>query len=181
MPLYNPPIQPHGLRPTDLGVLEWVADPVLFTAGTLVATAGVLNIVKLYLPQRSLITNLHVTVTVGGATLTANQCLAALYQDAALLGTTTNQATAWVSAGSKTMALVTPVTVPAGVIEVGFWYNGTTAPTLARAAASAALVNAGLAAASSRSGLANAALTTTAPATRATLTAGSIGWWAAVS
>lgn len=171
----------------DHGFLGWNGDPATCPGGTLLGTAGTLFVVKLRIPVAATITNLHVYLTANGATLTANQSFAALYTAAgAHCRTTGSQSPAWVAgAGLQTMALSSTYSAAAGDYYIGLWWNGTTAPTFARfAVTAAALHNANLSAAASRFAITNdTGLTTvgTAPSTLGTKTASSSAFWVAVS
>lgn len=165
--------------PDQYGLLTWTCDPFLATGTTNPGPAGTIFPCRLYTYVPIRVTNLHIAITTAGATLTAGQNKAAIFDAAGnLLGTTVDQATAWQSTGFKTMALTAPVDVPAGFFDVGHWYNGTTAPTLMRGNASV-FANLGLVGASLRFASANTGLTTTAPATLgAKSSTGTSLWWA---
>lgn len=168
--------------PTDHDLVGWVFPPEQVQGGTIVPTAGLLQVVRVR-AMSTLATNLLMYVTTAGATLTANRCLAALFTDAgALLAATGNQATAWESTGLKTMALTAAQAVTPGAwYRIGFYSNGTTQPTFARGAAVAAgtALNAGLS--TPRWSTADAGLTTAMPSTLGAQTAIGTAWWAAIS
>jgi hypothetical protein len=135
----------------------------------------------------ALVTNINLHVVTAGATLTANQCLAALYTDAGvLLSATGNQATAWQSTGMKVCALSAAQAVTPGQwYRAAFYANGTTLPTFARGSSVGAvgsdLVNYGLSAPTLRFSTADTGRTTTMPGTLGSQTAAPIAWWAGLS
>jgi hypothetical protein len=171
--------------PADRGYKAWSMPVYSVRSAFAVATAGRLNVVRLRRVPAGTITNVVLGVTTAGSSLTAGQCFAALFTAAGVLvGQTADQAAAWVSAGTKIMPLAGgPYSVAAGDYYVGFWFNGTTGPafTIGGQASSADLTNAGLSAPNLDSALADAGLTTTAPATFGAQTSYVIYWWAAVS
>lgn len=169
--------------PADHNLLAWTFDPGVGMAGLLVPAAGTLNEVKLKLDTAALVSNIHMVLTNAGVTLTSGQNFAMLYSAAGvLLGSTASQHTAWQSAGAKTMALQTPVNVPAGYCYVGFFCNGSTLPTFCRGNQSSAPGgNVGLAAPNLRSATADTGLTTTIPDPVGTQTASATQWWAGLS
>jgi hypothetical protein len=73
-----------------------------------------------------------------------------------------------------------PIAAAAGDVYVAFFFNGTTGPTLPRSNGNA-LVNVGLAKASSRYATADTGCTTTLAGTLGTLTALSVSYWAGLS
>lgn len=174
---------PSVFTPADHGLLAWSYDIAVCSSGTIIPTAGLLQLVKLKLDQAALITNLVMHMTAAGVTLTAGQNFAALYSSAgALLSVTADQSTAWQSSGLKSMALAVPQTVPAGDVYVGFWSNGSTLPTPSRSnLGHSAAGNVGLSAPNLRFATANTGLTTTAPPTFGAQTALFTGWWVAVN
>lgn len=184
-PLYPPLVQPVAV-PADHNLLGWTFDPGMVQAGLILPTAGLLNLARLRV-YGTVVSTIHLHITVGGSTLTAGQCFAALFNSAgAHLGAgaiTADQATAWQSGGLKSMALSTPQAVTFGEnYYVGWWANGTTMPTFSRAINSAsAILNAGLSAPNFRYASANTGLTTAAPSNFGTQTGTATGWWVGVS
>jgi hypothetical protein len=170
----------------DHNLLAWTFDPNVANAVTVLTPAGTMNVARIKLPAAASITNI-VMYTSNGTTLTTGQCFAALYSSAGtLIGQTADQAANWVSGSSiKTMALTGgPFVRTAGDLYVGFWYNGTTGPGVARAPGtglSAAILNAGLAAPNLRYATADTSVTTTAPPSIGTQTAAANSWWIALS
>jgi hypothetical protein len=178
--------------PLDHNLIGWTFDPIDQQAGTVVPTAGLAHVVRIR-ALSSVITNIHVHVTVAGSALTANQCYMAVYNDAgALLGagaitaslhsTGTN---GWGDTGAKVHPLVTPQAVTPGAwYKVLFWFNGTTGPTISRNTnAGSAMLNIGLTAGTARYATANSGLTTagTVPANIGATSGGSTAWWVGLS
>lgn len=168
--------------PGDHGLISWSFDPSL-AQGSITATAGVLQLVKLKVPDRVTITNLHLFVGVAGATLTANQCYASLYTSGGvLLANTAQQATNWASTGAKIMALSTPQTVNSGYIYVGFYSNGTTQPAFLRGITGAnSSNNPGLATPNLRYATSGSGYTTAPPNPFGAQATSAVSYWAAVS
>lgn len=180
-------VGPSEMLPKDHGLIAWSA-PIDYARDVSLlnveAGAGNLRLSMIRRVPATTVTNLHISISTGGSTLTSGQCFATLYSAAgALLGVTASQHTAWQSAGVKTMALTAPVAVPAGNYYVGLWYNGTTAPTVQRSGLGAAGGSATIGQVSGTFNAANAnsGLTTTAPATLGTQSASLLHWWVALS
>lgn len=176
-----------GFRPEDHGLLEWNFDPITIGGGTALPTAGTVYLINLNMRKARTVTNLIINIVTVGVTLTAGQCFAAAYQQAdgatgnyLPLGQTADQAAAWVSTGTKTMALTAPVSAVAGRLLVGLWFNGTTGPSPARSG-SVAAVNANTAALTPRVMSADTGITTTAPSPLGARTAVGTGWWVGIS
>jgi hypothetical protein len=172
----------------DQGFITWNYDQPSLAAGSGVAltTAGTLYVMAVKLNVAASITNISYYMTTGGSALTSGQCFAALYQGAggALLGTTADQSTNFAATGAFKTAAISggPVSAAAGKLYVAFWFNGTTGPSLARSNSTTSLLNAGLATAASRWGVADTGKTTTAPSTLGTITGNApAGYWVALS
>lgn len=167
--------------PEDYGLLAWAYDPDVAINTTTLTPAGTLFMTRLKIRKPMTITNVIINVVTAGVTLTANQCFAALYNSSlGLLSATANQATNWASTGVKVMALSAAQAVAAGDYFVGFYYNGTTGPTLSRAASST-VVNLSQTAAQSRNATSSTGLTTAMPAPAAALVANFNSFWVGVS
>lgn len=172
-------------QPVDQGMAGWTFDPAEQQAGTILPLAGQLNVCRIKVSSAA-VTGIMIYVTVAGATLTAGQNFAALFNDAgAILGggaVTADQSTPWQSVGLKSMALnVAQAVVPGAWYRVGIFGNGTTLPTIARAANIAPVaLNAGMSAPTLRYSTADTGLTTTMPANIGAQTAASPAWWVAV-
>ena len=139
-------------------------DPELASSGTsFPLTSGVIFLSKIPVGSPFLASNISFNIQTAGATLTAGQSLAGLYDSAGnRLAQTADQSAAWISTGIKAaIAFVTPVTVlpgPLGFIYAAFLSVGTTAPSFSHAL-SVASVNVGLGAGEYRAGSIGSALT----------------------
>lgn len=175
-------------QPVDHGLIAWsydVAEAV--NTATNAVSSGVLSLIKIRTTVPRTISSLVIYISTAGAGLTAGQCFGGLYNAAGtLIATTADQATAWVSTGTKTMTLTAVsgqslTLLPPGNYYIALLAVGTTMPTLIRASGQPAL-NIGLTAGAYRyctygSGL--TALPTTL--TMASQISGSIATWAAVA
>lgn len=172
-----------ALGPADHGFISWNYPPYAAVNTSLLSVAGTLYLCRLPVPTATTITNVIMYVATAGSGLVSNENFAGLYTaSGTLLSATADQTTAWASGGIKVMALHTAQAVTAGYVYVGFYANGTTLPTLYRSV-SGGILNANLTAASSNwATCANGSgLTTSPPNTLGTLTAYTVGFWAAVS
>lgn len=178
MTLTNP-TRTAQMEPADHDLITWAYDPVGAVTVTAIPAAGTLNVVKLKLSRPTLVTAIVMLLGAPGATLTAGQNFAVLFDETgAQVGVTADQATAWAGAtGGKDMPLVTPVVVNGPFCRVGFYSNGGTQPSFRLSAVVASAPNVNLATAASRFGTANTGLTTTPPATLGTITAAANPWW----
>lgn len=174
------------MLPEDHGLIGWSCPIDYATQQSLLsvaAAAGTLRLTRIRRLPATSITNLHIFITVAGATL--SNCYAGLYTAAGtLVAQTADQSTAWQSVGAKTMALTGgPYSLAAGDYYVGFWYNGTTAPTVQRSGIGTlnTQINLGQSSGNFNASDANTGLTTTAPGTIGTQTASVLHWWVAVS
>ena len=168
---------------TEQGFFAWSCDPALASSTLVMPTAGLVQTSRLKVPA-STITNIHFLSTVAGATLTANQCIAGIYNSAGtLLKSTGDLATIFTGTGLLTAPLTSVTAVSQGDLIVAFYYNGTTAPTLARLNTTVAVPNANTntAVGQSRFATADAGRTTTLAATLGTLTQVAASYWVAVS
>lgn len=180
MPSFNPTVFPSSYQGSDYGYISMSYDPAAATTtSTALTPAGKVFTVRLPVRTRSLVTNIVMWVQTAGATLTAGQCIAGLYQNNTLLSSTADQATNWASTGAKTMALTAAQDVSPGFVDVAFYYNGTTGPAFMRTAATAG--NLALTTTSIRNATADTARTTTLAATLGTKTASAVTYWAAIS
>lgn len=182
MPYYAPTtnLEPQAY---DFGLKAWNFDWAQAPNTQAIPTAGTLYLQKVFVRQPTLISSVWVLVTAAGATLT--NVGFALYD-----ATTTNLLTSSVNANgatttaftsgganAKQITFSTPQTVYPS-FYVGFWFTGTTLPTLQRGTgAGPSQANPGLSAGSYRFASANTSLTTTAPGTYTTQTAGQYAWW----
>jgi hypothetical protein len=130
------------------------------------------------------VTNIIALLTSAGSGLTSGQCFASLFTSAGtLLSSTADQAANWATSGRKVMALASPQTVAAGDYYVGWWYNGTTGPSLARGNLNfgTSFLNGSLASPNLLYASADTGLTTAAPASMGAQSAGQTAWWLALS
>ena len=173
---------PSDWRPIDYGFVSWSFD-LANIASQLAPAAGQAQVIKLKVPQGGSITNIILGVGTAGATLTAGRNFAAIYQDNALLGVTSDQSSEWNSIGLKVMPIDGgPITVNAGTVDILFWATGTTRPGFVRGTSTSNVILAGgLTGTDLRFATANTGLTTTAPATIGTKTVITIAYWAAIS
>jgi len=176
----------YTFQASDYGLITMAFDPATATTtNTALTTAGTMYVVKLHVPVPQNITSIDYHLVGGGSTLTSLQCFAVLYQAGLKLGITADQSTNFATAGYYSAAISGgPVAAAAGDAYVGFWFNGTTGPSLLRGlSGGTGAANLGLAAASSRFGTANTGLTTsgTAPGTLGTISALTTAYWAALS
>jgi hypothetical protein len=182
-------VLPTVYCPEDYGLKAWNWNPdaALATLTTrLNSTAGRLNIFRLSLPKPTLITNIHTMITATPTTLTAGQCGVALYNTAGnLVGSlVTGVDTAWATLGFKTHALASgPFWQPAGHVTVAMWWNGTTAPGMMRTVGVTDVNLAFTTGLELRWDLANASITTAAPASLSNLAGGTgtIPLWTGLS
>lgn len=170
------------VEPGDHGLLAWNMDPIICqSTSTVLGANGTCYVQKLRLDKTVSVTNIVAWVLTAGATLTASQCLAGLYDGSKnLVGVTGDQSATWNSTGAKTMALSGgPFSCAPGVYYVVLMANGTTRPAFLRATGNAHNVN--LAAASSRWASADTGRTTSLPATLGAFTATANPYWVALS
>lgn len=170
--------------PLDHGMVGWTLDPRELQAGTIFPASGTLNVARVK-AMASLVTNVLLHFTAGGATLTAGY--AGLYTDAgALLSGSADHSTTlsnWQSGGLKTVPLLTPqAVIPGTWYKVAWFAAGTTMPTASRGLnSSTAILNANLSAANSNFATADTGLTTALPGAIGTLTGGATAWWVGLS
>lgn len=171
-----------GYVANDYGLLAMAFDPAAASnASTALTTAGTVYGMRLRIPYAMTISNLIINIVGAGVTLTAGQCFAALFQGNALLQTTADQAAAWVSTGVKSMA-ITPQAVTAGFVDIAFFFNGTTGPSLLRSQNNLGGFNLSLTTTAIRGFSADTGRTTTMPATLAAKTGGAQSYnWVGVS
>lgn len=139
---------------SDTSFLAWNYDPAFMSTGQ-VLTTGVVYLVRINVRSPMTVTNVILFLSTAGASLTANESFAGLYNSSGtLIGATADQSTAWTSGSAvmKTMALAGgPYALTTGYYWVGIVSNGGTQPTFGRWASFALTSsNAGLAAAGYR-------------------------------
>lgn len=173
------PLARADFVPADHGLASWSFDPTGASTATITPVAGTLYTVLMKIPRPTLITAIVMITSTPGATLTAGQNFAVLYDESGnQVGVTADQATPWAAAaGVKDMPLVAPVQVAGPFCRVGFYSNGSTLPTWRTGASSAVPGSVNQATAAGRFGSANTGLTTTPPATLGSITAITAAWW----
>lgn len=121
-------------QPNDSGYLAWTFDPIAVSGTGVAPTSGVVNLTKVLVPQPISVSNVVLYVVTAGATLTAGQSFAGIYNSAGtLVATTASQSSSWNSTGRKSMALTGgPFTLTPGYYWVAFFSVGTTPPAFAK-------------------------------------------------
>ena len=171
--------------PADHGLITWTQDPAGCGSVGSALAAGVVHLAKVKIVNRAtVVTNILASITSAGATLTAGQCYAGLYNSSGtLLSATADQSGTWTSTGLKTMALAAPQTLAVGTYYVALLANGSTPPSFMRGnGVSSSGLNAGLTVGTARFLTSGAALTAL-PAS-ITLSSGStdfVARWAALT
>jgi hypothetical protein len=149
----QPAFLPGSVPDPNLGIVAWNFPSALASSSTPALTSGTVYVMRLPLGTASTtITNIVAGVTTAGATLTAAQCFAAVFDQAGTrIGVTADQSGVWTSTGTKTMALASgPFTGTWPFVYVAIVSNGTTNPIFARGAGAgtgASIVNLNAAAA----------------------------------
>lgn len=174
------PAQRSDYVAADHGLLAWSYDPSFAGSVLIVQTAGRLNVARLKVPQPVLVTAIRMMMSTAGATLTAGQNFAMLFDESGnRVGVTADLSTQWAGApGDLDMPLTAPVQVNGPYCHVGWYANGSTLPTFRLAnLATVTNGNVNLATASSRYGQGQTGLTSTPPATIGTINGGNFPWW----
>lgn len=126
MPLGPTPIPPWFYTPAQSGVLA-MSLPVVLWRDAITPTSQTVRIQLVQTPVTITVANVTFWVGTAGATLTANQNLISIYDNAASankLGTSADQSGNWTSTGLKTVAVSASVTTNA--VYVAILSNGTT-------------------------------------------------------
>lgn len=172
--------------PSDHNLIAWTYDPATIS-GNSTPVATDIYLMAIILRTSKTITNLILSATSGGTTLTAGGNFAALYDSGGTQrGVTADQTTPWATAGTKIMALTSPYSsAPAGVYWLAFVTNGSGLPQFARCNAtgsSTSTVNVGLTASTARYAT-NGTTSTTLPSsiTAASNANSTPSWWGAFS
>jgi len=109
----------------------WTYDTVS-AANSITLAAGFIGYSKITLPVLTVPSKIFMFVGVAGATLTAGQCFAGIYNSAGTrVAVTNDQSGTWNSIGAKSMALVANPTLEPGDYYVAWVSNGTTPPQFA--------------------------------------------------
>lgn len=140
-------------RAADHGLLAWSIDPSQ-AANSTVLTADI-TMMRVNVRQPRPISNVVTFLVTAGTALTAGACWAGLYNSSGVLvGQTADQATAWLTAGTKVMPLASTVNATPGAYYVAYLATGTTLPALARegqqTGGSDGLINIGMTAGTAR-------------------------------
>lgn len=170
--------------PTWHGLLGWTYDVANCASSTIIPTGGTINLAKIFTPVGITITTLWTQVQTGGASLT-NVGFGLWSSAGALLASTVNSAgataVAFQGTGSKQVTVASTTIAAGAAFYVGFWFTGTTMPTIVRATNSF-IENINLTSPNFRFATADTGLTTTAPSNLATPQANAAAaWWAGVS
>lgn len=127
----------NAMGPASLPNLRaWNYDILHTSAGAGFGAAGDVMMLQIPWPDADTVAGIQLYLTAGGTTLTANQCLAGIYNQAGvLLATSVSQHTAWASTGLKNCLLTAPTLIPAGsganpCVYVGMFWNGSAQPSL---------------------------------------------------
>lgn len=175
--------------PANHGFKAWSMDPAYVVNNQIVPASGTLQVVRLYNQSTSAISlsATYVFMVTVGATLTNvgfgiwDSTGFQLQSQNNVNGATTAAFTATPGIKVMTYGGTSPTIQAKSSFYVGFYFQGTTMPTLARAGGTAGVNNANLTTANSRFATANTGLTTTPPTNLGTFTAGANAWWVAVS
>lgn len=181
MPKYPNENQELTEGPLASGLIAWSRQPAAFT-GTAPA-AGTLNVVKVnyrgVLPFT--INNIILGVVTAGATMTAGQNFAGVYDCAGVkVAQTADMSTTWNSVGYKVMPVQTPVLYHQPWIWVAWYSRAATVPQFARDGV-LANANFGLTGTACLLGTANTGLTTALPTPLGAITLADTQFFAAIS
>jgi hypothetical protein len=166
-PIRTVPFDDSEFKQSDYGFQAWTGDPGVISGSGFTLAAGTVYLQKVKIvSQTTTISNVHTYVSTAGTALTANQCVAGIYDiNGNRLAVTADQSGTWNSTGGKTMALTAPVALPAGYYYVALVANGTgTLPSVSGSAGNTGVTNVNLATGVSRA-LNTAAGNTSLPAT----------------
>ncbi|MGW1673297.1 glycosyl hydrolase family 28-related protein [Streptomyces sp. NPDC002324] len=124
----------------------WTQDPATCGSTGTVNTSGVLYLSKVVLRSAATVNSVYVTVTSGGAGLTAGQSLVGLYDaNGTKVSESADQSAVFNSTGTKNVSIA-PKSLAAGTYYVGVLTNGSTPPSFMRGGgASGSALNVGLA------------------------------------
>lgn len=138
------------IYPSDQGMTAWTFDPC-GTIDTSTLATGTVYMAALRVRERTTLANIHLYLSSAGATLTAGQNFAGIYNASGTrIGVSADQSANWASSGAKTIPLAAPVEVYPGTYYVAVVCNGTTGITVSRGSGNAGQVNVGLTAANAR-------------------------------
>ena len=119
----------NQFAPGDHGLIAWsAAAAVVNDIGQ--PSSGAIRLIKITLKRAATISNIWLTITVAGATLTASQNFVGLYTSAGTrVALSADQSSNWTSTGVKSIALTASYSAAAGDYFVAILSNGTTIPT----------------------------------------------------
>lgn len=139
--------------PSDQGMVAWNYDPSE-AANTQLLVSGTVYHIGLMIRAATTFSNVIVPVSTAGATLTAGQNLAGLYDSAGnRVATSADQSGNWTTPGVKTVPMVgAPIALSPGLYYVAILSNGTTPITILRESniTGASLINFNLTTATAR-------------------------------
>lgn len=120
-------------QPDDQGFFGWTSDPILAGSTGSSLTAGTVFMNAVPVRKNVTLNTISVQIITAGATLTASQNFAGVYNAAGtLVAVTADQSSNWTSTGYKAMNVTTPVALTPGIYYVALLANGTTPPQMAR-------------------------------------------------
>lgn len=170
-------------KPSDSGFLAMTSDPGYCSGGSII-TSGVLSGIRIWLAAGTY-NNIYLGCTVVGATLTAAQSFAGIYnqQTGVLLRGTSALDVVFTGLGLNVCPLTSALVITvAGFYDICFYSVGTTMPTFARTSnIDVRIPNLNLAGNFLRAFTADAALTAALPATRVAKVASNQCFWAAAA
>jgi hypothetical protein len=171
---------------SDYGFLAWAFDMAISVSGSATGL-GVLTMSKVHLRAPASVTTMTTYVNTAGAGLTNVGFGLYRASDRTLIASAVNAggatAAAFQGTGTKPVT-ITAQALAAGAYYVGFWFTGTTAPTLARGNSGGSALNAGTTLVSGnglRFAAADTGLTTAAPATFTQTGNAPAAYWVALS
>lgn len=178
--LNNPPILPSVPSPADHGLLAWSFDNSQAVSTLIVGTAGRLHTVRLPINRPVLVTAIQMSLSTVGATLTAGQNFAMIFDESGnRVGITADMSTLWsASPANLDMTLTAPVQINGPFCHVGFYANGSTLPTFRVSTNATSFVgSANLGSGTYRYGMSTSSLTSTPPSVVGTISSPSFPWW----
>lgn len=174
-----------NMLPSDYGLIAWTMDPSE-AANTQVLTNNTIHMAKIKILSSTIVSNICIPVATAGATLTAGQNFAGIYDaGGTLLGETADQSAVWTSTGNKIMPLTAAFTAIPGYYYIALLSNGTTPPAIVRenntSAGTDQVINFNLTADTARSATAGTGIALPASITMSSRTMTAQSWWMAVS
>jgi hypothetical protein len=151
--------------PSDLNLLWWTFDPAASSASVgVLTTAGTVYLTEFFNRTAQTLSGLLYHVGAQGSVLTSGQCFAGIYDSTGTLrATTSDQSANFGGTGVKSASFTSAYTnAPAGRYYVGFFFNGTTGPSLKGSGAPPSLYNVNLTGANLRCAASSSTGNTTA-------------------